>query len=113
MSGFYALLGVSRRAALVDVQAAFRQKALQLHPDKGGNKEAFQKLQDAYQTLSDSQLRARYDAGLALQGAQPSTQRQTSQNRGRFHEQQSGRRSTLDLRGGNWRAGRFTDMFGQ
>eukprot|EP00930_Biecheleria_cincta_P047312 TRINITY_DN32775_c0_g1_i1.p1 TRINITY_DN32775_c0_g1~~TRINITY_DN32775_c0_g1_i1.p1 ORF type:complete len:114 (-),score=16.95 TRINITY_DN32775_c0_g1_i1:578-919(-) len=113
MSGFYALLGVSRRATMIDMQTAFRQKALQLHPDRGGNKEAFQKLQEAYQTLSDSQQRARYDAGLASQGVQPSTQQQTSQNRAGFHGQRRAQGSTLDLRSGNWRAGKFANAFGQ
>jgi len=98
---------------MIDLQTAFREKALQLHPDRGGNKEAFQKLQEAYQTLSDSQQRARYDAGFASQGAQPSTHWQTSQDPGRFHGQRRGQGSALDPRAGNWRASKFVDIFGQ
>lgn len=98
---------------MIDLQTAFRQKALQLHPDRGGNKEAFQKLQEAYRTLSDSHQRTQYDAGVASQGSQSSTQWQTSQNLARFHGQRPGRGSTLDPRAGNWRANQFAGRFGQ
>lgn len=71
---FYELLGVSRNASAQDIKEAFRKKAQAYHPDKLGidaseqDKEfwtkRFQQLNEAYQCLSDSRLRADYDARL-------------------------------------------------
>ena len=36
---------------------------LELHPDKGGSADDFKRLQDAYEILSDTQLRSLYDRG--------------------------------------------------
>lgn len=47
----YRLLGVSRRATLAQIKKAFYKKALVLHPDKGGDKAAFQELQRAYDDI--------------------------------------------------------------
>lgn len=47
----YRLLGVSRRATLAQIKKAFYKKALVLHPDKGGDKAAFQELQRAYDEI--------------------------------------------------------------
>jgi molecular chaperone DnaJ len=61
---YYARLGVSRNAAADEIRRAFRQKARMLHPDvnKAPNaKEEFQKLSEAYEVLSDENLRKRYD----------------------------------------------------
>ena len=39
----------------------WRLKALQEHPDKGGDPEKFKKINEAYAILSDDQKRAAYD----------------------------------------------------
>lgn len=39
-------------ASKEDVRKAYKRLALRLHPDKGGNDEAFQRLLSAYQRLS-------------------------------------------------------------
>ena len=57
----YTLLEVERNASSDDIKKSFRKKALVNHPDKGGNKEEFQKLQEAYSILSDPAKRAEYD----------------------------------------------------
>ena len=57
----YDLLDVAKTASADDIKKSFRKKALVNHPDKGGDKEMFQKLQEAYSVLSDPAKRAEYD----------------------------------------------------
>ncbi|KAG8465654.1 hypothetical protein KFE25_002961 [Diacronema lutheri] len=65
----YATLGIKRTASLAEVKRAYRAKALTSHPDKArpGEAEAatdaFRRIAEAYETLSDPQERRRYDAG--------------------------------------------------
>lgn len=47
----YATLELSASATWLTVQAAYRRKAVQCHPDKGGNAQDFQKVLAAYQDL--------------------------------------------------------------
>lgn len=63
MSDYYNILGVSKDASANDIKKKYRQLARENHPDKGGNKEHFQKIQEAYETLSDPQKRNEYDNG--------------------------------------------------
>ncbi len=58
----YAILGVSRDADAAAIKAAYRQRAKASHPDHGSDGEAFRRVKDAYDVLSDPLLRAHYDA---------------------------------------------------
>ncbi len=62
---YYQVLGVERSASPEDIRKAYRKLAMQYHPDRNpGNKQAedrFKEINEAYQVLSDSQKRARYD----------------------------------------------------
>jgi curved DNA-binding protein CbpA len=62
---FYDLLGVEPDASQREVKAAFRRRSLSVHPDHGGSAEAFVRLQEAYEVLSDPIRRAAYDRSLA------------------------------------------------
>mmetsp|Transcript_100478 Transcript_100478/g.322396 ORF Transcript_100478/g.322396 Transcript_100478/m.322396 type:complete len:665 (-) Transcript_100478:258-2252(-) len=61
----YRVLGIEFRASTQDVRAAFKRSALEVHPDKGGCKEAFQLVLLAFETLSDVAARAKHDRLLA------------------------------------------------
>lgn len=58
----YATLGVSRDAKPSEIKQAYRRRATAAHPDKGGSDEELQAINLAYETLSDPEKRARYDA---------------------------------------------------
>jgi len=57
----YDLLGVSRDASPDEIKKAYRKKAVVEHPDKGGDKERFQQIQEAYDVLSDEGKRNIYN----------------------------------------------------
>jgi len=63
MSDFYAVLGVPRSASHDEIRAAYKELSLQHHPDRpGGNEEAFKKIQEAHEVLSNRNRKAVYDA---------------------------------------------------
>lgn len=60
----YAVLGVTTDATDKQLKRAYRLMSLKYHPDKqGGSARAFQVINTAYETLSDSQKRREYDEG--------------------------------------------------
>lgn len=58
----YEILGVAKDADGDAIKRAYRTKARILHPDAGGSAGAFAKLNLAYDTLSDTDRRAHYNA---------------------------------------------------
>ncbi len=62
---YYEILGVQKTAAADEIKAAYRKKALEFHPDRNpGNKaseDKFKEAAEAYDVLSDSQKKQRYD----------------------------------------------------
>lgn len=61
MVNYYDILGVPKSASDDDIKKAYRKLAREKHPDKGGNTEEFQKIQKAYEILSDNTKRSEYD----------------------------------------------------
>jgi DnaJ-class molecular chaperone len=57
----YETLGVAKNATPDEIKKAYRKLASKNHPDKGGDTSTFQKIQTAYDTLSDPQKRQEYD----------------------------------------------------
>ena len=58
---YYNTLGVPKDADYDTIKKAYRKLAMQHHPDRGGNPDEFQKITDAYATLSDVDKRFAYD----------------------------------------------------
>ena len=59
---YYLILGVTADASAEDIKAAFRQRAMELHPDRSRLASApFQDAQEAYSVLGDPERRRRYD----------------------------------------------------
>ena len=50
-SNSYEILGVDKDADEDEIRKAFRKKALETHPDRGGKKEDFVKVREAYECL--------------------------------------------------------------
>ncbi|CAE8716712.1 unnamed protein product [Polarella glacialis] len=57
----YQVLGCEQGALFAELRACFKRRALSVHPDKGGSKEAFQQVLAAFETLADPATRASYD----------------------------------------------------
>mmetsp|Transcript_35071 Transcript_35071/g.56328 ORF Transcript_35071/g.56328 Transcript_35071/m.56328 type:complete len:247 (+) Transcript_35071:95-835(+) len=57
----YALLGVTDEVGPEDLKAAFRQRALAEHPDKGGDQDRFDEVHRAFTLLEDPVRRETYD----------------------------------------------------
>jgi molecular chaperone DnaJ len=63
---YYEVLGVDRQATRDQIKQAYRQLALQFHPDRNSSPDAaakFREIAEAYAVLSDETKRKQYDAG--------------------------------------------------
>jgi hypothetical protein len=60
----YDMLGVHSSATANEIRKAYKRKALEHHPDKGGSAATFRRVQTAYETLKDDQKRRKYDSDI-------------------------------------------------
>jgi len=59
---YYEVLGVNKSASADEIKKAFRKAAVKHHPDKeGGSEDKFKEINEAYEVLSNSNKRQRYD----------------------------------------------------
>ena len=111
---YYQILGVKRNASEDEIQKAYRKLARRHHPDladdKNTAKEQFQKVQNAYDVLSDKKKRQLYDQ------LGPNFERMGGQNP--FQQAASGHEMHFDMeqlfgRGGPAHGAGFEDLFRQ
>ena len=57
----YDELGVKRNATRSEIKSSYRSLVKQHHPDKGGEKERFLAIQNAWETLNDPIKKEKYD----------------------------------------------------
>lgn len=58
---YYDILGVSKSSTKDEIKTAFRKKAHEHHPDKGGEEAKFKEINEAYQVLGNEEKRQQYD----------------------------------------------------
>ena len=79
---YYLILGVSQKATLKEIKLAFRRLARQYHPDLNPNDpvsaEKFKQISQAYDVLSDSIKRRRYDRRIPFESKQRTAAKQTT-----------------------------------
>ena len=61
MEDYYNVLGLTKNASAEEIKKTYRKLSMKHHPDRGGNKETFQKINEAYQVLGDEKKRQSYD----------------------------------------------------
>ena len=54
MSDYYADLNVNKDASAKEIKKSFRKLAQKHHPDRGGKEADFKKINEAYETLGDT-----------------------------------------------------------
>lgn len=59
----YIILGVDQDATQADIKNAYRDKARECHPDRGGDTDEFSKVSEAHAILIDPTKRRMYDEG--------------------------------------------------
>lgn len=68
---YYNILGIDKSANPEEIKVAFRKKAHQHHPDKGGNEDKFKEINEAYQVLGNPTKKQQYDQfGSSFQNGQ-------------------------------------------
>ena len=58
---YYDILGINKNASDDEIKKAFRKKARECHPDRGGDPEKFKEVNEAYEVLSDPDKKNHYD----------------------------------------------------
>jgi curved DNA-binding protein len=59
---YYKILGVNENSSNEQIKQAFHNLAFKYHPDRpGGDEKRFKEINEAYQTLSNSESKQQYD----------------------------------------------------
>ena len=90
----YDVLLVDQNASLDEIKLAFKRRALQVHPDKGGSKEEFHLVYQALETLGDPAARQKYDHSLAATKTGPAPHAPHQKSRKRKREEKHAQQAT-------------------
>lgn len=108
----YVLLGLAPTATAAQIKAAYRRLALQLHPDRNAGsaeaEEAFKRLNDAYQLLSDPARRLAYDQAMGYVPTPAAYRATASVPRTESRRRPAGYRPTPPPTGPTWQEGYLT-----
>jgi DnaJ-class molecular chaperone len=63
MKNYYDILNINSNASNSEIKRSFRKLARKHHPDFNGDAEKFKEINEAYNTLSNSNKKHRYDSG--------------------------------------------------
>ena len=83
MQNYYQTLETEPDATFAEIKAAYRKKALLFHPDRGGSHAQMVRINEAWEVLSNPELRSQYDESLKngdINGDQFAGARSRSQN---------------------------------
>jgi curved DNA-binding protein len=69
---YYDVLGVPKSATAGEIKQAYRKLASKFHPDKGGDTEKFQQIEEDYRILGNPEKRSDYDNPNPFFGQNPS-----------------------------------------
>ena len=69
MKNYYDVLGVNEQSTSAEITKAFKDLAKKHHPDRGGDEAKFKEINEAHNTLKDSQKRHDYDTMRKFGGA--------------------------------------------
>lgn len=58
---YYKILNINRNATQAEIKKSFRSLSKQHHPDKGGDEGTFKEISEAYDTLSSTEKKHKYD----------------------------------------------------
>jgi hypothetical protein len=61
---YYSILGAERDATRAEIERLYKRRAVEHHPDRGGDEEEMKTLNEAYGVLRDEAARTAYDAEL-------------------------------------------------
>jgi len=71
MKNYYDILGVNEKASSSEITKAFKNLAKTHHPDRGGDEAKFKEINEAHDTLKNSQKRHDYDTMRKFGGQRP------------------------------------------
>ena len=61
MKDLYKILDLEKKASIKEIKKAYKSKAMETHPDKGGDSNKFKEISEAYETLSNPEKKQQYD----------------------------------------------------
>lgn len=64
---YYEILDLKPKCSQKDIIVNYKKLAIKFHPDKDGDEEKFKVISEAYEVLSDSEKRKKYDNNYPLE----------------------------------------------